>query len=167
MEEHLKTTCPQRRARCQFCNKEFSGHVFEVIITRYYCSAVFYTFFSLEPRGQLRLRAPILREQVRRQSAQETLEPTQSERLFETPPSVQILLERIRRRHTFGSPLEMWEGAGGVSEQMRHQRPRQGGSRTHLKEECTVSVLSCTYKDAGCRFKVIPQISPVRAKNFI
>jgi TNF receptor-associated factor 4 len=25
---------------------------------------------------------------------------------------------------------------------------------THLKEECTVSVLSCTYKDAGCRFKV-------------
>lgn len=25
---------------------------------------------------------------------------------------------------------------------------------THLKEECTVSVMCCSFKDAGCRFKV-------------
>lgn len=31
MEDHLKYTCPQRRARCEFCNKEFTGHVLEVL----------------------------------------------------------------------------------------------------------------------------------------
>lgn len=30
MEDHLKYTCPQRRTRCEFCNKEFSGHALEV-----------------------------------------------------------------------------------------------------------------------------------------
>lgn len=30
MEDHLKYTCPQRRTRCEFCNKEFTGHALEV-----------------------------------------------------------------------------------------------------------------------------------------
>lgn len=30
MEDHLKYTCPQRRTRCEFCNKEFTGHSLEV-----------------------------------------------------------------------------------------------------------------------------------------
>ncbi|XP_072375899.1 TNF receptor-associated factor 4-like, partial [Diabrotica undecimpunctata] len=29
MEDHLKYTCPQRRTRCEFCNKEFTGHALE------------------------------------------------------------------------------------------------------------------------------------------
>lgn len=30
MEDHLKYTCAQRRARCDFCAKEFTGHTLEV-----------------------------------------------------------------------------------------------------------------------------------------
>ena len=30
MEDHLKYTCAQRRARCEFCAKEFTGHTLEV-----------------------------------------------------------------------------------------------------------------------------------------
>lgn len=33
MEDHLKYTCPQRRTRCEFCNKEFTGHALEVNIS--------------------------------------------------------------------------------------------------------------------------------------
>ncbi|KAJ8959277.1 hypothetical protein NQ317_005813 [Molorchus minor] len=31
MEDHLKYTCPQRRTRCEFCNKEFTGMSLEVL----------------------------------------------------------------------------------------------------------------------------------------
>lgn len=34
MEDHLKYTCAQRRARCDFCAKEFTGHTLEVIKTQ-------------------------------------------------------------------------------------------------------------------------------------
>lgn len=30
MEDHMKYTCPQRRARCEFCGKEFIGATLEV-----------------------------------------------------------------------------------------------------------------------------------------
>jgi hypothetical protein len=35
MEDHLKYTCPQRRARCEFCGKDFTGHTLEVSEHRY------------------------------------------------------------------------------------------------------------------------------------
>lgn len=31
MQDHLRYTCPQRRASCEFCAKEFSGHMLEVL----------------------------------------------------------------------------------------------------------------------------------------
>jgi TNF receptor-associated factor 4 len=30
MEDHLKYTCPQRRARCEFCGQDFTGLTLEV-----------------------------------------------------------------------------------------------------------------------------------------
>ena len=34
MEDHLKYTCAQRRARCEFCAKEFTGYNLEVRFRR-------------------------------------------------------------------------------------------------------------------------------------
>lgn len=43
MEDHLKYTCPQRRTRCEFCNKEFTGHSLEVrtynFSQNYFCNS--------------------------------------------------------------------------------------------------------------------------------
>lgn len=38
MEDHLKYTCPQRRTRCEFCNKEFTGHSLEVSLQTFFNS---------------------------------------------------------------------------------------------------------------------------------
>lgn len=35
MEDHLKYTCPQRRARCEFCGKDFTGQTLEVSERRF------------------------------------------------------------------------------------------------------------------------------------
>jgi len=35
MEDHLKYTCPERRARCEFCGKDFTGHTLEVSERRF------------------------------------------------------------------------------------------------------------------------------------
>lgn len=86
------------------------------------------SFVIPEPRRQLRIRAHVLREQVRHEDPAEAPEPAQGRGVFEAAAGLQILLEGVRRGHAGGPSRQVRARTGRVSQQVRRQCAGQRGA---------------------------------------
>ncbi|OAD53735.1 TNF receptor-associated factor 4 [Eufriesea mexicana] len=121
MEDHLKYTCAQRRARCDFCAKEFTGH-------------------TLENKCGMKVQRRHLSQHKLGECAKRLVacRYCNKEFVFDTLGAHHAKCGRFpvacpHRCETAVLPREDLE--------------------VHLKDHCTTHRLSCTFKDAGCRFK--------------
>lgn len=135
MEDHLKYTCPQRRTRCEYCNKEFTGHALENHIGT--CA---YEPIYCENKCGVKVHRRHI-GQHKQDVCTKRLVPCrycQKEFVADTLIAHNAKCGRVPvicPNHCDTNIL-----------------PRED-LEMHLKEECTISVLSCPYKYAGCRFK--------------
>lgn len=86
-------------------------------------------FRSTEAHWYLRLRAFVLREQVRHEGAEKTPEPTQSGGVRQAFDGVSILQQGIRIRHPFDPSHQVRTLPRGLSSPLRDGRATKRGSR--------------------------------------
>ncbi|XP_023020575.1 TNF receptor associated factor 4 isoform X1 [Leptinotarsa decemlineata] len=135
MEDHLKYTCPQRRTRCEFCNKEFTGHTLENHVGN--CG---YEPLYCENKCGVKVQ--------RRHHSQHKVGDCSKRLLSCRYCTKEFVADTLAAHHV---------KCGRVPIQCPNRCDINVLAReeleTHIKEECTVSVHSCSFKEAGCRFK--------------
>ncbi|XP_003698700.1 TNF receptor-associated factor 4 isoform X1 [Apis florea] len=135
MEDHLKYTCAQRRARCDFCAKEFTGHTLEK-----HTGTCGYEPLYCENKCGMKVQRRHLSQHKLGECAKRLVacRYCNKEFVFDTLGAHHAKCGRFpvacpHRCETAVLPREDLE--------------------VHLKDHCTTHLLSCTFKDAGCRFK--------------
>ncbi|KYQ49623.1 TNF receptor-associated factor 4 [Trachymyrmex zeteki] len=135
MEDHLKYTCAQRRARCDFCAKEFTGHTLEK-----HTGTCGYEPLYCENKCGMKVQRRHLGQHKLGECAKRLVacRYCNKEFVFDTLGAHHAKCGRFpvacpHRCETAVLPREDLE--------------------VHLKDHCTTHLLSCTFKDAGCRFK--------------
>ncbi|XP_023319355.1 TNF receptor-associated factor 4 isoform X1 [Trichogramma pretiosum] len=135
MEDHLKYTCAQRRARCDFCAKEFSGYNLEKHLGQ--CG---YEPLYCENKCGMKVQRRHLGQHKLGECAKRLMacRYCQKEFVFDTLSAHHAKCGRFpvacpHRCETAVLPREDLE--------------------VHLKDHCTTHLLACSFKDAGCRFK--------------
>lgn len=135
MEDHLKYTCPQRRTRCEFCNKEFSGHALE----NHVGNCGFEPLYCENKCGVKIHRRHLSQHKV--SDCSKRLLPCRfcnKEFVADTLAAHHLKCGRV--------PIQC-PNRCDVNVLAREEL------ESHLKEECSISVHSCSFKEAGCRFK--------------
>ncbi|KAG8199730.1 hypothetical protein JTE90_000826 [Oedothorax gibbosus] len=135
MEDHLLYTCPKRRTRCEYCQRDFTGetletHVGSCQLEPIYCEN---KCGSKIPRRQ--------HSTHRAHDCAKRLVPCRyctKEFVYDT---LQIHTPKCPRMPV--SCPNRCEVAKIAKEDLE----------THLSEHCTVLALPCTFKDMGCKFK--------------
>lgn len=135
MTDHLKYTCTQRRATCEFCMTEFSGqeleeHAGTCLQEPIYCEA--------------KCGARVLRGRMTMHKSKDCS-------------------KRLRRcnhcSREFSADTLALHGASCLRvpincPQRCDKGPiARGDMETHLRDECTALAIACSFKEAGCRFK--------------
>ncbi|UYV61309.1 TRAF4 [Cordylochernes scorpioides] len=144
LEDHLRYTCPQRRARCEACG------------------ATDLTAFMLEDHAATCQYEPVYCEnkcgakvQRRAMSKHRNTECTKrlvacryctKEFVFDT---LQIVDTCVVQNHTAKCPRYLVPCPNHCE---ATKIPREDLD-SHLKDHCTAVILSCAFKDMGCRFK--------------
>lgn len=136
MEDHLKYTCAQRRARCEFCAKEFTGHTLEK-----HTGTCGYEPLYCENKCGMKVQ--------RRNLGQHKLGECAKRLVACRYCNKEFVFDTLGAHHT---------KCGRFPVACPHRcetavLPRED-LEVHLKDHCTTHLLSCTFKDAGCRFKV-------------
>lgn len=168
MEDHLKYTCAQRRARCDFCAKEFTGHTLEVQykILRFsfnLISIIIHIVMKNRRIGYVILQKhtgtcgyePLYCENKcgmkvqRRHIGQHKLGECAKRLVACRYCNKEFVFDTLGAHHA---------KCGRFPVACPHRcetavLPRED-LEVHLKDHCTTHLLSCTFKDAGCRFKV-------------
>nr|CAH7736582.1 unnamed protein product [Callosobruchus chinensis] len=134
MEDHLKYTCPQRRTRCEFCNKEFTGHALENHIGNcghepLYC--------------ENKCGVKVARRHLSHHKATDCVKRLIGCRYC----GGEFVADTLPAHHVKCGRVPVHCPKCDISIVAREEL------ETHLKDECTVSVHSCSFKEAGCRFK--------------
>lgn len=135
MTDHLKFTCTQRRAKCEFCAAEFSGqqlddHAGTCSQEPIYCEAKCGVRIL---RGRMSIhRAKDCAKRLRRcpHCAREFSADTLATHIATCPRSPLPCPQRCDTGPIPRAELE-----------------------THLRDECKALAIPCTFKEAGCRFK--------------
>ncbi|XP_029664278.1 TNF receptor-associated factor 4 isoform X1 [Formica exsecta] len=135
MEDHLKYTCAQRRARCDFCAKEFTGHTLEK-----HTGTCGYEPLYCENKCGMKVQ--------RRHLGQHKLGECAKRLVACRYCNKEFVFDTLGAHHT---------KCGRFPVACPHRcetavLPRED-LEVHLKDHCTTHLLSCTFKDAGCRFK--------------
>ncbi|KMQ91394.1 tnf receptor-associated factor 4 [Lasius niger] len=135
MEDHLKYTCAQRRARCDFCAKEFTGHTLEK-----HMGTCGYEPLYCENKCGMKVQ--------RRHLGQHKLGECAKRLVACRYCNKEFVFDTLGAHHT---------KCGRFPVACPHRcetavLPRED-LEVHLKDHCTTHLLSCTFKDAGCRFK--------------
>jgi hypothetical protein len=138
-----------------------------------------FSFFCrfVESRGHVLHGTRLLRQQVRTQNRTQTSGAAQGHRLPQTTRSVPPLRQRLHLRHAPGKFIRFicirvdvhWV----LIRQAHHSKcgrlpivcPNQCESpkvvreelESHLKDHCPALMVSCPFKEAGCRYKVSPR----------
>lgn len=146
MEDHLKYTCAQRRARCESCATEFTGLALEKHI-----GSCGYEPLYCENKCGMKIQRRHLSQHKLGECAKRLVacRYCSKEFVFDTLGSHHAKCGRFpiacpHRCETAVLPREELE--------------------IHLKNHCTTHLLPCNFKDAGCRFKVYfqKQLTPER-----
>lgn len=172
MEDHLKYTCAQRRARCDFCAKEFTGHTLEVwffdsdendyawrwIVKRTQGSPIdmYIYIYTLQKHTGTCGYEPLYCENKcgmkvqRRHLGQHKLGECAKRLVACRYCNKEFVFDTLGAHHA---------KCGRFPVACPHRcetavLPRED-LEVHLKDHCTTHLLSCTFKDAGCRFKVL------------
>ncbi|XP_069703120.1 TNF receptor-associated factor 4 isoform X1 [Periplaneta americana] len=135
MEDHLKYTCPQRRARCEFCGKDFTGHTLE----NHVGSCGFEPIYCENKCGM-----KVQRRHLTQHKAAEC-----SKRLVPCRYcSKEFVADTLQVHHTkCGRFPVACPNRCDVSILAREDLD------LHLKDQCPILGICCPFKDAGCRFK--------------
>ncbi|KAK9738423.1 TRAF-type zinc finger [Popillia japonica] len=135
MEDHLKYTCPQRRARCEFCNKEFTGHTLENHIGN--CG---YEPTYCENKCGMKIQ--------RRHLSQHKAGECSKRLLGCRYCSKEFVADTLAAHH-----IKCGRVPVACPNRCDTNLLAREELDIHLKDHCTVSVMNCSFKDAGCRFK--------------
>ncbi|KAK4876039.1 hypothetical protein RN001_012461 [Aquatica leii] len=135
MEDHLKYTCPLRRARCEFCTKDFTGESLENHIGN--CG---YEPIYCENKCGLKIQRRLLGQHKGGDCFKRLVACRYCKKDF--------VADTMAAHHTKCGRVPVacpnrCETTGLVREDME----------LHMKDQCTTSLLCCAFKDAGCRFK--------------
>ncbi|CAH2990427.1 unnamed protein product [Chilo suppressalis] len=138
MQDHLRYTCPRRRANCDHCHKEFSGSALE------------------EHQGNCG-HEPVYCEnkcgaKVQRRHTQQHLQQHCSKRL--------VPCRHCGQRYT----QDTVAAHGATCARAPVPCPQRCAAApvprdeldAHLRDHCAAAGVACAYRDAGCRFKVRP-----------
>ncbi|XP_048518966.1 TNF receptor-associated factor 4 isoform X3 [Dendroctonus ponderosae] len=135
MEDHLKYTCPQRRTRCEFCAKEFSGHGLESHAG--HCGA---EPLYCENKCGVKMPRRLLSQHKAGDCAKRLLPCRCCGKEF--------VADTLAAHHVKCGRMPVpcpnrCDATALAREELD----------AHLKDACAVSVHGCSFKDAGCRFK--------------
>ncbi|XP_077300538.1 TNF receptor associated factor 4 isoform X3 [Arctopsyche grandis] len=135
MQDHLRYTCPQRRANCEFCAKEFSGHMLEN-----HSGNCGYEPTYCENKCGVKIQRRLITQHKSNDCIKRLVACRHCSKEFvaDTLTAHHAACPRIPVAcpHRCEAPL----------------LPREELD-AHLKDHCTTLVIPCTFKDAGCRFK--------------
>ncbi|KAG8222644.1 hypothetical protein J437_LFUL011920 [Ladona fulva] len=144
MDDHLRHTCPKRRARCESCGREFTGELLEAHTVAGCPSEPIYCEGKCGIKVARRLLA-----QHRATECPKRLVPCRH-------CGKEFVADTMQAHHSkcgrFPLPCPnrcYVDGTGGVTVALI---PREE-LETHLKDRCTSVSVCCAFKDAGCRFK--------------
>lgn len=133
MDDHLQFTCPRRRARCQHCNSEFSGHTLESHVGGCSQEPVF---------CETKCGSQVARHKMAHHRAADC-----SRRLVPCRYCAKEFVADTLQAHVSKcSKCPVVCPHGCDTAVTRHDVD------SHAKE-CPNVAISCAFKDAGCRFK--------------
>ncbi|XP_031351931.1 TNF receptor-associated factor 4 isoform X2 [Photinus pyralis] len=135
MEDHLKYTCPHRRARCEFCTKDFTGESLENHIGNCGHEPVY-----CENKCGLKVQRRILSQHKTSDCFKRLVACRYCKKDF--------IADTMAAHHIKCGSVPV-----GCPNRCETTNLTREDMELHLKEECTISVLSCSFKEAGCRFK--------------
>lgn len=136
MEDHLKYTCPERIARCEFCGQDLSGaaldkHTGSCPLEPLYC----------ENKCGMKLQ----RRQLTRHKVAEC-----SKRLVPCRYCTQnFLADTLQTHHT-----KCTRAPVPCPNRCEMALVPREDLEAHLKDQCASLLTPCVFKEAGCRFKV-------------
>lgn len=135
MEDHVKYTCPKRRTKCEFCNKEFLGEMLEG-----HAGSCQYEPIYCENKCGTKLQRRFMSNH-RLTECPKRLAPCrycQKEFVYETMQAHHAKCPRY--------PVACPNRCDPV------KIPRED-VEIHLKDQCPSIVMSCAFKEMGCLFK--------------
>ncbi|CAG9771399.1 unnamed protein product [Ceutorhynchus assimilis] len=133
MEDHLLYTCPQRRTRCEFCSKEFTGHTLEDHVGN--CG---YEPLYCENKCGVKIQKRHL-SQHKNSDCSKRLLPCRY-------CSKEFVADTLAIHHVKCPRVPI-----NCPNRCDVNFLSRENLESHLKEECTIS--GCFFKEAGCRFK--------------
>ncbi|XP_044732716.1 TNF receptor-associated factor 4 isoform X2 [Chrysoperla carnea] len=136
MEDHLKYTCPQRRARCEFCTKEFTGHTLEN-----HAGTCGYEPTYCENKCGLKVQ----RRHLSQHKATECVKRLIACRYC----TKEFVADTLTAHHAKCGrvPVACPNRCDSTLILAREE------VEAHLKDHCSTLVMNCSFKEAGCRFK--------------
>lgn len=135
IEDHLKYTCAQRRTKCNFCTKDFTGQKLEK-----HEGLCGYEPIYCENKCGMKIQ----RRNARKHKLSECGKRLAACRFC----NKEFVYDTLSAHHTKCSYFNV-----ACPHRCETEFLSQKDLGIHLKSHCTTHLLSCTFKDAGCRFK--------------
>uniref|UniRef100_T1J2J1 TNF receptor-associated factor 4 n=1 Tax=Strigamia maritima TaxID=126957 RepID=T1J2J1_STRMM len=134
MEDHLAFTCPKRRTKCEFCNKEFTGEMLEG-----HAGTCLHEPIYCESKCGLKLQRRFMTNHRLNECTKRLLPCRYCHKEF-VYDTLQVHLGKCVR-----FPLQ-------CPNRCEPAKIPRDELENHLKDLCPAVVLPCPFKDSGCNF---------------